>query len=155
MEVAVFDLDGVLVDVSERLARCLRESNGRRDAVFWNCFLSSKYMYLDKPNRSLIDYVRRLKELGYRIVIVTGRRRDTQYEATIAQLEAFGIPFDEIYMREPGDYRKDHEFKMDIVKKLLSKGYRVVEVWDDSERVVETLKKLLPNTKIVHYRVEV
>ena len=152
MKCAVFDLDGVLIDVSERLARCLKESGGRKDRVFWNCFLSSKYMYLDKPNTELVEYVRKLKQLGYRIIIVTGRRRDTQLDATIAQLRAFGVPFDELYMREPNDYRKDHEFKTDIVKRLLEKGYEITEVWDDSERVVEAMKKLLQNAKVVHYQ---
>jgi len=83
---------------------------------------------------------------------VTGRREDTQREETLKQLRDVGVEFDEIYFRPPGYFKKDHEFKAEVIRQLLNKGYEIVEIWDDSEDVVNTLKQLLPTTKIIHYK---
>jgi len=154
VKAAIFDLDGVLIDVRKRLEKCFEESKGARNKVFWRCFLSPKYMYLDEPNNELIQFVRELKRKGYKIIIVTGRREDTQKEATLEELKRFGIPFDEIYFRKPNDFRKDYVYKMDIVKKLLEKGYQIDYVYDDSERVCEALARMLPNARVVLYKIE-
>ncbi|NPA96328.1 MAG: phosphatase [Crenarchaeota archaeon] len=151
MKTAVVDIDGVLVDCSERLRRCLEESGGRKNEGFWNCFLSPRYMHLDRPVPQAIELVRQLKRAGYRIVIVTGRRSDTQFEATTAQLQRFGVPFDEIYMRRPNDRRKDAEYKAEIVLRLIKKGYEVKLVIDDSEAVCRKLSEILPRAKIMRF----
>lgn len=163
---AVFDLDGVVFDVSERLRRCFEEAgcpDCRSSAElprearrrFWQCFLSPRYMHLDRVNEEVVEHMRRLRAEGVRIIIVTGRRRDTQGDATIEQLRRHGVPFDEIYFREPGDYRRDAEYKADVLRQLLEKGYEIVEVWDDSEAVVEAAKRVVPGARVVLYRVGV
>jgi len=157
---AVFDLDGVLFDVSERLMKCLEEVGSRstegvpreRLNAFWNCFLGTKYMHLDRPNAEAIEYIRRLRDGGARIVIVTGRREDTQREYTLKQLAEVGVEFDEIYFRPADCFKKDHEFKVEVVKSLLERGYEIAEVWDDSEAVVNALRRLLPTAKVILYK---
>ena len=157
---AIFDLDGVLFDVSERLRRCLEEVGAEsiesmsreQRRRFWRLFLSTKYMHLDRPNRELIDYVKDLKRKGHRIIIVTGRREDTQREFTLRQLEEAGIEYDEIYFRPPGCFRKDHEFKAEVVEKLRARGYEIIEVWDDSERVAARMRELLPRARVILYK---
>ncbi len=162
MIIAVFDLDGVLFDVSERIRRCLEEIGcgdcsspadlpREKKKAFWECFLSAKYMHLDRLNADVAERVKELKQRGMGIVIITGRREDTQKEYTLKQLRENGVPFDAIFFRKPGDYRRDHEYKAEVIKMLLREGHVVVEVWDDSERVVEAVKKLLPDARIVHY----
>ena len=160
MRTAVLDLDGVLFDVNERLRLCLDEVGARaveelagvKRKQFWDCFLSTKYMQLDKPNQELVSYVKKLRSEGVKIVIVTGRREDTQKELTLEQLRKAGVEFDEIYFRRAGDFRKDHEYKADIIKQLIEKGHEIAEVWDDSESVVSAVKQMIPNAKIVHYK---
>ena len=159
MKAAVFDLDGVLFNVNERLRKCLsevgassvEEMSKEQRRQFWKIFLSTKYMHLDKPNKELINYISELKSKGIRIIIITGRREDTQKEYTLKQLKEAGISFDEIYFRPANYFRKDYEFKAEVVEKLIEKGYEIVEFWDDSERVVEKMKKVLRGAKIVHY----
>jgi len=157
---AVFDVDGVIADVRRRLRKCLSEVNAisinsiprNRRELFWNLFLSDKYMHLDEPNLEVINYIRKLKSEGYKIVIITGRRSDTQRRETLRQLREWGVPYDEIFFRRRDDRRPDSSLKAGIIKWLLSRGYRIVEVWDDSGSVIEKLKKILPpKTKIVHY----
>jgi len=160
MRTAVLDLDGVLFNVDERLKLCLSEVGARaveelagaKRKQFWVCFLSAKYMHLDKPNQELVSYVKKLRSEGVRIVIVTGRREDTQKELTLEQLRRAGVEFDEIYFRRAGDFRKDHEYKADIIKQLIEKGHEIAEVWDDSESVINTVKELIPSAKVVHYK---
>jgi len=161
MKVAIFDLDGVLFDVSKRLEKCLEEVGARsieemtreQRRQFWKVFLSTKYMYLDRPNKELIGYVRKLKRDGTKIIIITGRREDAQKDYTLKQLEEAGIEYDKIYFRPRNCFLKDADFKAGIVQELKKKGYEIVEFWDDSERVICKMVTVLPMAKIVHYKV--
>ncbi|RDD52804.1 MAG: hypothetical protein BA066_07730 [Candidatus Korarchaeota archaeon NZ13-K] len=143
---AIFDLDGVLVDSSERYRLCESEAAGDRRR-FWECFLSEKYMDLDRPRTEYVETLRRYAAQGYRIIIVTGRVEERQKNKTLRQLSDWGITFHEIYFRRAGDYRKDYEFKSEIVRNL-SKKYRIVAVFEDSKPVAEALRKLLPDAEI-------
>jgi len=159
LKAVIFDIDGVIADPSKRLEKCLKELGatdiknmfGAKRRKFWKIFLSSKYMHLDKPIAVNIEYIRKLKEQGYYIILLTGRRKDTQGQATLKQLERWGVPYDEIYFRYPMDFRKDVTYKANIIKKLKSRGYEIVEIWDDMEKIAQKLKKLVPNAKVVVY----
>ena len=141
----VFDLDGVLVDCSERYARCREESRGDRGR-FWKCFLSEKYMDLDKPREDAVKLLRSYLAKGYRIIILTGRVRQAQARKTREQLRRWRIYYHEIVFRERGDYREDRIFKLEELEKLMKK-YRVKAVFDESEEIVEAIKKHYPKVE--------
>jgi len=142
----IFDLDGVLVDSSERFKRCESESGGDRRR-FWDCFLSEKYMDLDRPRPEYVELAKRYAAQGFAVIIVTGRVEEKQRSKTIQQLTQWGVTFSEIYFRQKNDYRKDHELKTEIIRRLSSR-YRIVAVYEDSQAVAEALKKLLPDAEI-------
>jgi len=142
----VFDLDGVLVDSSERFLKCLDESKNDKQK-FWSCFLSEKYMDLDRPREEYIRILREYLSKGYRIVIVTGRVEERQKDKTLKQLSQWGITFHEIYFRKAGDYRKDWEFKIEIIDRILRKC-EIEAVYDDSDRVIEEIKRRHPEIKV-------
>jgi len=156
MEVAIFDLDGVIADVSGRIEKALRELGkenlnelSREDRRrFWEIFLNPELLELDKPRMDVIDYMRKIKDKGLRIIIVTGRTIKQKNE-TLKQLSSWGVPYDEIYFRMAGDLRKDSIYKREVVKLLLKRGYNIVEVWEDSDEVIRELRKLIPDAKIV------
>jgi phosphoglycolate phosphatase-like HAD superfamily hydrolase len=156
MEVAIFDLDGVIADVSGRIEKALRELGkenlnelSREDRRrFWEIFLNPELLELDKPRMDIIDYMRKIKDKGLRIIIVTGRTIKQKKE-TLKQLSSWGVPYDEIYFRMAGDLRKDSIYKREVVKLLLRRGYNIVEVWEDSDEVIRELRKLIPDAKIV------
>jgi phosphoglycolate phosphatase-like HAD superfamily hydrolase len=156
MEVAIFDLDGVIADVSGRIEKALRELGkenlnelSREDRRrFWEIFLNPELLELDKPRMDVIDYMRKIKDKGLRIIIVTGRTIKQKNE-TLKQLSSWGVPYDEIYFRMAGDLRKDSIYKREVVKLLLRRGYSIVEVWEDSDEVIRELRKLIPDAKIV------
>jgi len=157
--VAVFDIDGVLVDPSKRLKKCLEEQGAKflkdldraRKQAFWECFLSDKYMDLDEPIIENIRYVQKLKENGVKIVLLTGRRENTQKTATLMQIKKWKIPCDKIYFRRKNDRRKDYIYKANILKLLLKRNYKIVEIWDDMEDVAKKLKEISPKTKVILY----
>jgi len=156
MEAAIFDLDGVIADVSGRIEKALRELGkenlnelSREDRRrFWEIFLNPELLELDKPRMDVIDYMRKIKDKGLRIIIVTGRTIKQKNE-TLKQLSSWGVPYDEIYFRMAGDLRKDSIYKREVVKLLLRRGYSIVEVWEDSDEVIRELRKLIPDAKIV------
>jgi len=144
----VFDIDGVLVDSSERFKKAMeemgvkdpRELAGEKRRRFWEVFLSEKYLHLDTPNEEYIEKLKEYKAQGYRVVILTGRPERLR-GATEEQLRAFGIEYDEIVFRPEGDYSKDHEFKARELAKLMQR-YAIEAVYDDSEAVVEAASRL-------------
>ena len=158
---AIFDIDGVIFDVSNRIIAALEElgvdsidkvkRNPKLRNKFWKIFLSPKYMYLDKPRLDVINYMRKLKDRGYKIIIVTGRVLETQGEKTEEQLKKYNVPYDEIYFRRKKNKRKDCELKASIIQWLIFKGYEIVEVHEDSEEVINKLKLIIPNAKYYLY----
>ena len=140
-KVAFVDIDGTLVDTQERYNMCLQEVGaksldelrGERRSAFWNCFQSEKYMNLDKPNWRVINYVNDLKRLGFKIKVLSGRM-ESQREATIDQLARYGVQYDELILRKDKDFRKDYEYKGEIILNHVRQGWEVIVI-DDSKAV--------------------
>uniref|UniRef100_A0A7C4H4Q3 HAD family hydrolase n=1 Tax=Ignisphaera aggregans TaxID=334771 RepID=A0A7C4H4Q3_9CREN len=135
----VFDIDGVLIDNSERVKRTLEEIGARdvseldeeKKKKFWDIFLSDKYIDLDKPNPQAIELAKKRKSEGYRIVILTGRPMKMM-KKTIEQLNKYGVPYDAIIFRSDGYYAKDYEYKKKVLEEM---RLTVIELHDDSEPV--------------------
>ena len=142
-KVAIFDLDGTLFDTQKRYNACLDEVHaksldelkGKPRVEFWECYQSEKYMDLDEPVRPVINMTKELKKRDYMIVVLSGRM-ERQREKTVEQLKKYDIPYDALILRKEGDFRKDYEYKWEVIKYYLSLGYKVV-VFDDSEKVRE------------------
>ena len=146
MKILILDLDGTTFDSSRRFEMCLKEVGanslnelkGKQRSAFWNCFQSPKFMNLDEPKMNVIEFVRKVKAKGYFVHVVSGRT-ENQLEATLEQLNRFGVPFDKITLRRNGDFRKDFEFKGEIINAYIREGHEVIIV-DDSPDV----RALLP-----------
>lgn len=143
----VFDLDGVLIDSSARFARSLEEIGAKgaddlRDPGtrrrFWEVFLSEKYMSLDRPNPRALELLKKRRAEGYGIIIVTGRPAKLA-DATLRQLEEFGIPYDAITFRSYSYFGKDHEYKLSVLTDL---RLSVAEAHDDSSEVCKAYSSL-------------
>lgn len=137
--IVIFDIDGVLVDNTDRLKKSLEEIgvsnfaelNNEVKKKFWDIFLSPKYIDLDKPNRVAVDWAWRKHREGYGIVVLTGRPGRLS-EHTIAQLKGFNIPYHAVIFRPDNVFIKDHAFKENVVRDIRA---RIVEAHDDSEEV--------------------
>jgi phosphoglycolate phosphatase-like HAD superfamily hydrolase len=142
----IFDIDGVLIDCSERLERCEEESNGDRKA-FWSCFLSPRYMHLDKPIEFGFEVLRDRIANGFNVVIVTGRT-DNMASETLEQLESQGITDIPVVFRKTGNLAKDYMYKLSVAKRL---GLDVREVHDDSVDVLKSFGEVYPHAKLYLY----
>jgi len=144
--VAVFDIDGVLIDCSERIARCEEEARGSRK-LFWNCFLSSKYMDLDKPIDFGFYVLKERISKGLDIVIITGRT-DNMVKKTLEQLKSMGVEGIPIVFRRRGNFTKDYIYKPSVAKRL---GLEVLELHEDDFEVLKSFKEIYPNAKMYLY----
>jgi len=144
--VVVFDIDGVLIDCSERLLKCEEEA-GNNKRIFWSRFLSPRYMHLDKPIDFGFEVLRGRIAKGYNIVIITGRT-DNMASETVEQLKSMGIEGIPIVFRKTGNFAKDYIFKASAAKSL---GLEVLEVHDDSIEVLKSFAELYPGAKLYLY----
>ena len=95
MKVLVVDLDNTLFDTKARYNACLAEQgvasldslHGEARRKFWECYQSPRYMDFDIPNRDVLSTVKRAKEKGWVVVLLTGRNGETQREKTLEQLQ--------------------------------------------------------------------
>ncbi|RLE95202.1 MAG: hypothetical protein DRN04_00765 [Thermoprotei archaeon] len=152
--VYVFDIDGVLVDVRDKIRAVMEElgvyAKDPRDldiktrSKFWKLFLSEEYIIYDKPRQVGIDLLLDRIEKGH-VAIVTGRPASLK-RATLRELKDYGVPVSKIsfFFRRREDFRKDYEVKFEIIKSLKN----VLEVHDDSIEVLEYLARFLKNTKL-------
>ena len=121
----IVDIDGTLAHITDR----------------------SPYDYskvsTDVPDENVVEIVRRYASRDILddvpstyVIIVSGRENDCQAE-TLQWLADNNIPYDELYMREAGDYRDDRIVKKEIYDKWIKPRFNVRFVLDDRDRVVK------------------
>lgn len=90
---------------------------------------------LDIPNDHVISLVRYMSDLGY-VVIVTSGREDASRAETVKWLEKNNVPFNKLLMRESGDGMSDDVVKLEIFNREIRQQYNIRAVFDDRQRVV-------------------
>ncbi|MFT4299503.1 MAG: HAD family acid phosphatase [Aeromicrobium sp.] len=126
-DAVIFDLDGTLVDTSgvEHLIRGENADFPAFQAAAVAC----------PPSPAMVEIAREQAAAG-RAVLIVSSREFVWLDPTLDWLVRHEVPRDEVYLRIVGDYRRDVEVKRDILDDIEADGYRVVEAWDDKERVV-------------------
>ena len=109
MRVAVFDVDGTLMDINHRRKYV---SGDKKD---WKSFFD--YMEFDTINDHVFHLAHALKNDGYEIVVVSGRN-ERHREITEKQL-AFGkLDYRKLIMRPDDDYTPDYIFKKVVLDEM-------------------------------------
>jgi len=151
MKYCAFDVDGVLLDVSERfrIAKELVESGRERD--FWRVFFREELLLLDKPRGISIELIN--SRVGrYGLIVITGRPANL-YKITLEQIvQNFKLRPTKIFMRRVNDYRPSTIVKLELIEKALNEGYEVVEYHDDDLQVLKTIKKLYPGITLYFHQ---
>lgn len=154
-QAVIYDLDGTLIDVSERLSKSLEEagvqsleaaSDTEYDKVM-EIFNSKKYIDLDKPKENVINELRTDAD-NYYVIIMTGRPKQMD-RITKKQLYDFDIPYDEIIHvnEDVRDVKFTSENKRKEVQKLATQ-YDIVKFVDDMEDNLKAVAEVIGEDKV-------
>ena len=131
MKAIIFDTDGTVADCSHRVHHV---KNGNHA---WDAFFAG--MDQDTVIEPVADIARAFYgREGYAVIVVTARPADEQYKRmTEAWYANNNIPYDRMYMRKAGDYRKDAVVKAEILEQIIEDGYEPILAIDDRQQVID------------------
>lgn len=125
-EIVIFDIDGTLADVSERIHHV------RKKPKDWNAFFAG--MAQDKAIHSMVRLCNILYASGIQIVLCSGRSEEHRDE-TVKWLAEKGVKYHELLLRGDGDRRSDTVVKRELLSRITKS--KVLFVVEDRSRVVE------------------
>ncbi len=167
-EIILLDVDGTLVDVSERAARSMKDIGVKVSPEEWEdvyatfdwakkdkflrIFLSDKYTHMDRPYNDVFQFVKRLvNRTSLPVVVLTGRPEEMGHTGEVDQMLLHqGIPVREVIARGEGEERtKTAGFKVRMVQQ---RGYKPVHIFDDDPRNLVAFATEWPEASI--YRID-
>jgi phosphoglycolate phosphatase-like HAD superfamily hydrolase len=125
-EIVIFDIDGTLADVSERIHHV------RKKPKNWDAFFEG--MAQDRAVRSIVRLCNLMFDSGFKVILCSGRNEEHRAE-TIEWLNKQGVRYHELLLRRDGDRRSDVAVKREILAGIDKS--RVLFVVEDRSRVVE------------------
>ena len=127
--VAVFDIDGTLMDETHR--------KEFRDTKQWDKYF--ELCHLDTPIEHIIDLTKKYKAKGYEVWLMSGRS-DSIMEQTLESMNKHGVMFDKIKLRGEGNFIPDYVIKPAWISKYIGLE-RVEIIFDDTDKVIEGFRK--------------
>lgn len=125
-EIVIFDIDGTLADVSERIHHV------RKKPKNWNAFFQG--MAQDKAIHSVVRLCNILYASGIKIILCSGRSEEHRPE-TIRWLVEKGVDYHKLILRPDGDRRTDAAVKREVLAGL--DRSKILFVVEDRSRVVQ------------------
>ena len=125
-EIVIFDIDGTLADVSERIHRLKKKPKN------WDAFFQG--MAQDNAIRSMARLCNILYDSGIQIILCSGRNEGYRAE-TVKWLAEQGVHYHELLLRKEKDRRSDAVVKREMLV-TIDKS-KVLFVVEDRSRVVE------------------
>ena len=128
--VAIFDVDGTLMDINHR------RKYVEGDKKDWKSFFY--YMEFDTINDHVFQMAHALQSDGYVIIVCSGRNE--KHRAITEKQLAFGkLKPQALLMRADDDYRPDYEVKAEMLKTMRDSGFDPHIAVDDRPSVVLSL----------------
>jgi phosphoglycolate phosphatase-like HAD superfamily hydrolase len=125
-ELVIFDIDGTLADVSERIRHLKQKPKN------WNAFFQG--MAQDKTIHSMVRLCNILFASGIRIILCSGRSEEHRPE-TVEWLAQHEVNYHELLLRRDGDRRSDVVVKREILAGLDKDN--ILFVVEDRSRMVQ------------------
>lgn len=144
MKVVIADLDGTICDIGHRLhkIRPPKYPHGAGEQLEpkpdWDGFY--ELCDFDEPKMPIIRVLQALSQ-HYPVVIISGRSEIVLVK-TQEWLAKHVVPYQHLVMRLKGDFRPDHELKLDALKLLNLAPADILCVIEDRERVVKMWRDL-------------
>jgi hypothetical protein len=132
----IIDIDNTLSIANDRF-KLAEKPNGKID---WDFVHASENMIKDKPNLPMIELAKNYKQIGFEIIILTGRPESTR-KVTKEWLQKYNIPYNKLYMRSWEDnFLKAPDFKRKIYETEIKED--VFCAYDDDQRVIDVWVEL-------------
>ena len=96
----------------------------------------------DLPNIPIVNLVKNYKDLGFKILLLSGRSA-THQPQTERWLEKNEIEYDALWMRKAKDNRKDSIIKEELFTENIENNYYIEFVLDDRNQVVDLWRQKL------------
>ncbi|EDP98272.1 AAA family ATPase [Kordia algicida OT-1] len=96
----------------------------------------------DLPNIPVMNLVKNYKNLGFKILLLSGRSSEHQPE-TERWLNKYEVEYDALWMRKAKDNRKDAIIKEELFTENIEKNYYIEFVLDDRNQVVDLWRQKL------------
>ena len=125
-EIVIFDIDGTLADVSERIHHLNKKPKN------WNAFFAG--MAQDKAIQSMVRLCNLLYASGVRIILCSGRNEEYR-EETVRWLAQQEVLYHELFLRKDNDRRSDTVVKREMLSAI--DKTKILFVVEDRSRVVE------------------
>jgi phosphoglycolate phosphatase-like HAD superfamily hydrolase len=125
-ELVIFDIDGTLADVSERIHHVKKKPKD------WEAF--NRGMAQDKAIHSMVRLCNILHASGIQIILCSGRNEAHRAE-TARWLEKQGVNYHELLLRKANDRRSDTIVKREMLASIDKS--RILFVVEDRSKVVE------------------
>jgi phosphoglycolate phosphatase-like HAD superfamily hydrolase len=125
-EIVIFDIDGTLADVSERIHHLRKKPRN------WNAFFAG--MAQDKAIHSMVRLCNMLHASGIRIILCSGRSEEHRDE-TVKWLSEKGVHYHDLLLRKDQDRRSDTVVKREMLAAI--DKTLILFVVEDRSRVVE------------------
>lgn len=127
----IIDIDNTLSIANDRFKLAEKE-NGKTD---WDFVHAPENLIKDKPNLPMIELAKNYKQIGFEVIILTGRPESTR-NITKEWLQKYNIPYNKLYMRSWEDnFLKAPDFKRKIYETEIKKD--VFCAYDDDQRVID------------------
>jgi predicted secreted acid phosphatase len=124
-EIVIFDIDGTLADVSERIYHL------RKKPKDWNAFVGG--MAQDRAIRSMVRLCNLLYASGIQIILCSGRSEEHRGE-TVKWLAQQGVNYHDLLLRKDHDRRSDTVVKREMLGNIDKD--KILFVVEDRSRVV-------------------
>jgi predicted secreted acid phosphatase len=125
-EIVIFDIDGTLADVSERIHHLKKKPKD------WNAFFDN--MAQDKAIQSMVRLCNILHASGIQIILCSGRSEEHRGE-TVKWLAQHAVKYHELLLRKDHDRRTDSVVKREMLEDIDKS--KILFVVEDRSRVVE------------------
>ena len=125
-EIVIFDIDGTLADVSERIHHVKNKPKN------WNAFFQG--MAQDKAIHSMVRLCNILYASGIQIILCSGRSEEHRGQ-TVEWLTQQGVNYHDLILRKDKDRRPDTTVKREMLA-AIDKN-QILFVVEDRSRVVE------------------
>ena len=157
-KLSLFDLDGFILDSSQRRRTILQElglpSSARQSDIhddetkrkYWELMENPKYVHLDTLVEGARERVVTETKLGRVPIGISSGRREVLLESTRARLANLGVPVFHLILREQGNYDTDGRFKAKWAQRLAT-NYDLVELFERDAVVRSTIMKSIGETK--------